>query len=213
MSTPTLSTDCYCVWNFAGEPVEDLSDWRKVLYRRPRCVVLGSGKCCTQCRTVARNAVWGRGRNVSHCGRKGLLYRGQDVSYRDPCTADDWDQKCCTGDKMCHTVNWKVYSRTLLGTIICYAECVVLGPEMPYQWTECVTLRSEGGRLVSYWDRRWALQWRHNERDDISNHQPHDCLLDLIFRRRSKKISKLRVTGLSGVNSPVTGEFPAQKGQ
>ena len=22
-----------------------------------------------------------------------------------------------------------------------------------------------------------ALQWRHNERDDISNHKPHDCLL------------------------------------
>ena len=41
-------------------------------------------------------------------------------------------------------------------------------------------------------------------------HQPHDCLLNRLFRRRSKKISKLRVTGLCAGNSPVTGEFPAQ---
>ena len=30
-------------------------------------------------------------------------------------------------------------------------------------------------------------------------------------RSRSKKISKLRVTGLSAANSPVTGEFPPQR--
>ena len=54
------------------------------------------------------------------------------------------------------------------------------------------------------------LQWRHNERDGVSNHQPHDCLLDC-SRRRSKKISKLRVTGLCEGNSPVTCEFPAQR--
>ena len=56
-----------------------------------------------------------------------------------------------------------------------------------------------------------SLQWRHNERDGISNHQPHDCLLNRLFRRRTKKTSKLRVTGLFAWNSPVTGEFPAQK--
>ena len=55
-----------------------------------------------------------------------------------------------------------------------------------------------------------SLQWRHNGRDGVSNHQPHDCLLNLLFRRRSKKSSKLRVTGLSVGHSPVTGEFPAQ---
>ena len=55
------------------------------------------------------------------------------------------------------------------------------------------------------------LQWPHNEPDCISNHQPHDCLLNRLFRRRSKKTSKLRVTGLCAGNSPGTGEFPAQK--
>ena len=54
------------------------------------------------------------------------------------------------------------------------------------------------------------LRWRHNERDSVSNHQPQDCLLNHLFRRRSKKTSKIRVTGLCVGNSPVTGEFPAQ---
>ena len=34
----------------------------------------------------------------------------------------------------------------------------------------------------------------------VSNHLRHDCLLNRLFRRRSKKTSKLR----------VIGEFPAQ---
>ena len=54
-------------------------------------------------------------------------------------------------------------------------------------------------------------QWRHNERDDVSNNRHHDCILNRFFRRRSKKTSKLRVTGLYEENSPVTGEFPAQR--
>ena len=40
------------------------------------------------------------------------------------------------------------------------------------------------------------LQWRHNERDGVSNRRRLDCLLNRLFRRRSKKTSKLRVTGL-----------------
>ena len=54
------------------------------------------------------------------------------------------------------------------------------------------------------------LLWRHNGQDSASNHQPHHCLLSRLFRRRSKKTSKLRVTGLCAGNSPGTGEFPAQ---
>ena len=54
-----------------------------------------------------------------------------------------------------------------------------------------------------------SLQRHHNECDGISNHQPHYCLLNRLFRRKSKKTSKLRITGLCVGNSPVTGEFPA----
>ena len=56
----------------------------------------------------------------------------------------------------------------------------------------------------------FSLQWRHNGRDGVSNHQHHNCLLNRLFRRISNKTSKLCVTGLGAGNSPVTGEFPAQ---
>ena len=46
------------------------------------------------------------------------------------------------------------------------------------------------------------LQWRHNYHDGVLNHQPHGCLLKRFFRHRSKKTSKLRVTGLCVGNSP-----------
>ena len=62
----------------------------------------------------------------------------------------------------------------------------------------------------NWWRYIISLQWRHNGRDSVSNHQPHDCLLNRLFRRRSKKTSKLRVTGLCVGNSPGTGEFPTQ---
>ena len=34
------------------------------------------------------------------------------------------------------------------------------------------------------------LRWRHNGHDGVSNHQPHHCLLNRLFGRRSKKTSK-----------------------
>ena len=40
-----------------------------------------------------------------------------------------------------------------------------------------------------------SFQWRHNGRDSVLNHQPHDYLLNRLFRLRSKRTSKLRVTG------------------
>ena len=46
-----------------------------------------------------------------------------------------------------------------------------------------------------------SLQWRHNGHDNISNHQPHHCLLNRLFGHRSKKTSKLR----GPVNSPHKG--------
>ena len=56
--------------------------------------------------------------------------------------------------------------------------------------------------------RQRALHWRHNDHDDVSNHQPHGCLLNRLFRRRSKKKSKLRVTGLCVGNSPEPVNSP-----
>ena len=55
----------------------------------------------------------------------------------------------------------------------------------------------------------WLLysDGRHNERDGVSNHRCLDCFL----RHKSKKISKLRVTGLCEGNPPVTGRLPPQR--
>ena len=55
-----------------------------------------------------------------------------------------------------------------------------------------------------------TLQCRHNGRDSVLNLLPHDCLLNRLFKRRSKQTLTLRVTGLRAGNSPVTGEFPVQ---
>ena len=60
-------------------------------------------------------------------------------------------------------------------------------------------------------DKGRLLQWRHNERDDVSNDRRFDSSLNRLFRRRSKKTSKLRVTGLCEGNSPVPDEFRAQR--
>ena len=55
---------------------------------------------------------------------------------------------------------------------------------------------------TSIWpDHMITLRWCHNGRDSISNHQPHDGLFNRLFRRRSKKTSKLSVTGICVGNS------------
>ena len=56
-----------------------------------------------------------------------------------------------------------------------------------------------------------TLQWRHNERNGVPNHRRLDCLLNRLFRRRSKKASKLRITGLCEGNPPVIGRFPHKR--
>ena len=48
-----------------------------------------------------------------------------------------------------------------------------------------------------------ALQWRHNGRDSVSNHQPHDCLLNRLFRRK-ENIKAPR-------HWPLCGEFTGDR--
>ena len=63
---------------------------------------------------------------------------------------------------------------------------------------------------------RWfvetSLQWRHNGRDGVSDHRPHDCLLNRLFRRRSKITSKLCVTVLCVGNSPTQRAINVENG-
>ena len=70
------------------------------------------------------------------------------------------------------------------------------------------SLRKQFCRLcLLIWVCLMTLQWRHNERDGVLKHRCLDCLLNRLYRRRSKKTPKLRVTGLCEVNSAVTGKF------
>ena len=50
-----------------------------------------------------------------------------------------------------------------------------------------------------------TLQWGHNERDGVSNHKPHDCLLNrLLMRRWEKNIKAPR-------HWPLCGEFTGDR--
>ena len=55
------------------------------------------------------------------------------------------------------------------------------------------------------------LQWRHKERDGVSNQRRLGCLHNCLYRRRSKKTARFGVTGFCKGNPPVTGGFPSQR--
>ena len=82
----------------------------------------------------------------------------------------------------------------------------------------CISCKLLLSDVIKFWHNNMnksvlvvPLQWRHNGRDSVSNHQHLDYVLNRLFRCRSKKTAKLRVTGLCEGNSPVTGEFPTQR--
>ena len=76
----------------------------------------------------------------------------------------------------------------------------------PAKWCPfCLGPSELVSRVISPHRGTASLQWRHNGCDGVSNHQPHDCLLNRLFRHRSKKISKLRVT------VPLWGEFTGDR--
>ena len=63
----------------------------------------------------------------------------------------------------------------------------------------CITAILHG---YGYW-----LQWYHMIHG-VSNHWQLSCLFNHLFRHRSKKTSKCRVTGLCEGNLPATAGFP-----
>ena len=110
-------------------------------------------------------------------------------------------QKCMYGTKLSYPINiYQQYhtTRCCNNIVLCWHSHTI----QRRVWDGKVSLATCNPR---------SLQWRHNGHDSVSNHQPHHCLRNRLFRRRSKKTSKLRVTGLCEGNSPATGEFPAQR--
>ena len=82
----------------------------------------------------------------------------------------------CEPDKLYVVKRYWIISVGVLDDLV-YSNDIWFGT-LPFQWqcdnTCCFST---------------ALHWRHNGHDGVSNHQPHDCLLNRLFRRRSKKIS------------------------
>ena len=109
---------------------------------------------------------------------------------------------------MCYTPCCNLSSSILFGILCIYIyafyilQCVACWIIM-YSYVLCQKWRIKHVQSIDV-----TLQWRHNGRDSVSNHQPLDCLLNGLFRHRSKKTSKLRVTGFGRgihrwlVNSP-----------
>ena len=55
--------------------------------------------------------------------------------------------------------------------------------------------------------RKNSLQWRHNERDSVSNHQPHDCYSGADQRKHQSSALLAFVRGIHrwSVNTPDKG--------
>ena len=95
---------------------------------------------------------------------------------------------------LCH-----MYEKSLLEDTIAYLEPMGLDC-----FHICKDRRNQGFTVswhaVHSIDR---LQWCHNEHDGVSNCWRPNFLLNRLFRGRTKKTSKLCITGLCEGNSPV----------
>ena len=71
----------------------------------------------------------------------------------------------------------------------------------PYKSDEVKTIISSRNpaRIHENW-RGKSLQWHHNGRDGVSNHQPRDCLFNRLFRRRSKKFPAQRANNAGNIS-------------
>ena len=99
-----------------------------------------------------------------------------------------------------------------------YIAVPLLGPHQPRYiglTLYCVIFLNYSRRLNWLWIPSHALPQHYSDvimsMMASPNHQPHDCLLNRLFRCRWKKTSKLCITALCERNSPVTGELAAQR--
>ena len=80
--------------------------------------------------------------------------------------------------------NWYIFiQENAFENIVWKMAAILSRPQCIKKNVQASMCRSQ---LLLVWE--YSLQWRHNERDGVSNHQPHDCL-------------QLRVTGLCARNS------------
>ena len=93
---------------------------------------------------------------------------------------------------------YSLFSLTRNSVYLCEGKPPVTGgfSSRSTRYMKCVSMSRSHNVMMIAQGHICSLQWRHNERDDFSNHRRLDCLLSRLFRHRSKKTPKLRVTGL-----------------
>ena len=116
----------------------------------------------------------------------------QQMVYKRQLVVTRWKYwGCISFDVAVNTWNSLKIDRTILqGTspqLEWFLECSLLGDGETVRRESCLSAMT-------------SLHWRHNDHDGVSNHQPRGYLLNRLFRRRSKKTSKLRVTSLCAGN-------------
>ena len=97
-------------------------------------------------------------------------------------------------------------------------KCIPLFRDIHYNhsWPLVWSLRRRRKVYVLVWKHRWkndpvlgksrlSLQWSHNQRDGVSNHQPPYCLLTFYQGPNQRNVNAPRHWSLSPVNSPGKG--------
>ena len=140
-------------------------------------------------------------------------YRGRLVSKSPKTTSRVFLWKWLVSEDVIEMVAKRKFWK--LSSLVVFSTVFVDGPTFLHTGAPMGTVAAKSELCMLTWlvlacygdENIYTLQWRHNGRDGVSNHQPHGCLLNRLSTCRSK----LRVTGLCAGNSPVTGEFPAEK--
>ena len=129
--------------------------------------------------------LWGESTSHRASGVELWYFRWSAPEQRDDRTIE-------TGDLRHHRAHYDVtvMVRSWNRVIGCLLVWSLTSTEVPSSYIcGCRAVRDTPLNYTSVWWQSIALRWRHNGHDSVSNHQPHDCLLTRLFRRRSNKTS------------------------
>ena len=112
------------------------------------------------------------------------------------CMDDDWS-------------GWSWYSSILylnyVFTFLSRHLIIYLKLNVTIFWPECMWITANIFKYQLCFDSCliscYSLQWRHNESDCVSNHQPRDCLLNRLFKAQIRENIKAQR------HWPLWGEF------
>ena len=96
-------------------------------------------------------------------------------------------------------------------SIVSHPVLITVGIVKSRRWNNCRLIGMGTVMLCRMTLNIFRCVFSHYSDHGVSNHRCLDCLLNRLFGCRSKKTSKLRVTGFREGNSPVISKFPVQR--